>query len=91
MTLNLIDEATSSGSRHAIACDDMEIDVKTFKRWKKDTCDKRRGPLSTPGNKLSDEEVADDPFHTASITGMTLFMNSSKSGTVKALSPCDGL
>jgi putative transposase len=57
-TLQLIDEATTGGSRHAIACEDMEIDVKTFKCWKNDTSDKRKGPLSTPGNKLSDEEVA---------------------------------
>ncbi len=32
--------------------------MKTYKRWKKDTSDKRKGPSSTPGNKLSDEEVA---------------------------------
>jgi putative transposase len=57
-TLQLIDEATTGGSRHAIACEDMEIDVKTFKRWKRDTCDKRKGPLSVPSNKLSEEEVA---------------------------------
>ncbi|MCM2349679.1 MAG: hypothetical protein NDI69_06640 [Bacteriovoracaceae bacterium] len=59
ITLQLIDEATASGSRHAIACDDMEIDVKTFKCWKNDTTDKRKGPLSVPGNKLSDDEVAE--------------------------------
>jgi transposase InsO family protein len=57
--LKLIDEATTSGSRHAIACEDMEIDVKTFKRWRNDSTDKRKGPLSIPGNKLSDEEVAE--------------------------------
>jgi transposase InsO family protein len=54
----LIDEATDSGSRHAIACGDMGIDVKTFKRWKKDTADHRQGPLTAPANKLSEEEVA---------------------------------
>jgi putative transposase len=53
----LIVEAMASGSRHAIACDDMEIDVKTFKRWKKDTTDKRKGPTMAPANKLTDEEI----------------------------------
>ena len=33
--------------------------MKTFKRWKNDTVDRRKGPLSTPGNKLSEEEVAE--------------------------------
>ena len=46
-----------NGSRHAIACDDMEIDVKTFKRWVLDTTDKRKGPVSVPGNKLHIDEV----------------------------------
>jgi len=46
-----------NGSRHAIACDDMEIDVKTFKRWVIDTTDKRKGPVKTPGNKLHLDEV----------------------------------
>jgi putative transposase len=55
--LELINEATASGSRHAIACDDMEINVKTFKRWVIDTEDKRKGPVKTPGNKLQLDEV----------------------------------
>ena len=46
-----------SGSRHAIACDDMEINVKTFKRWVIDVTDKRKGPVKTPGNKLHLDEV----------------------------------
>lgn len=37
----------------------MEIDVKTFKRWKNDLEDKRKGPLSSPSNKLSEDEVAE--------------------------------
>jgi putative transposase len=56
--LELIEEATDSGSRHAIACGDIGIDVKTFKRWKKDTEDYRKGPLTAPANKLSEAEVA---------------------------------
>jgi len=31
--------------------------VKTFKRWKIDTADRRRGPATTPANKLLPEEV----------------------------------
>jgi len=35
----------------------MEIDVKTFKRWKKSIEDKRRGPKTSPANKLSEDEI----------------------------------
>jgi transposase InsO family protein len=56
-TLNLINEAVDNGCRHAIACEDMGIDVKTFKRWRNDTEDKRKGPATTPANKLTQEEV----------------------------------
>ena len=35
----------------------MGIDVKTFKRWKIDLEDKRKGPLTAPTNKLTEEEV----------------------------------
>lgn len=55
--LELINEATDCGCRHAIACEDMGIDVKTFKRWNIDIEDKRKGPVTVPGNKLSQEEV----------------------------------
>lgn len=34
----------------------MGIDVKTFKRWKKDSADHRHGPRTVPANKLSKEE-----------------------------------
>ena len=37
----------------------MGIDVKTFKRWKIEIVDKRRGPLNTPANKLTTEEVSE--------------------------------
>jgi transposase InsO family protein len=53
----LIDESVKNGCRHAIACNDMGIDVKTFKRWENDTEDKRSGPVTTPANKLTQEEV----------------------------------
>lgn len=35
----------------------MDIDIKTFKRWKNNVDDRRKGPLSTPANKLNDEEI----------------------------------
>jgi putative transposase len=54
--LALIIEAVLNGSRHFIACDDMGIDVKTFKRWKIDIQDKRNGPKTEPANKLTVEE-----------------------------------
>lgn len=53
----LLENAIKDGCRHAIACLDLEIDVKTYKRWKIDTEDKRRGPATTPANKLHPEEV----------------------------------
>ncbi len=33
--------------------------MRTIKSWKRDTADNRKGPLSTPGNKLSEDEVAE--------------------------------
>ena len=55
--MEFIEEAIINGSRHAIDCDDMGIDVKTFKRWKMDLEDKRQGPITAPANKLTEEEV----------------------------------
>jgi putative transposase len=58
--IGLIKEACSAGSRLKPACEILEIDIRTFQRWKKecDVKDKRRGPLTAPHNKLSDEERA---------------------------------
>ena len=37
----------------------MELDIRTFQRWRKDGLqDKRRGPITVPGNKLTDAERA---------------------------------
>jgi len=38
-----------------IACSDLEIDFKTYYRWRTDPTDRRRGPHSRPANKLSDD------------------------------------
>lgn len=58
--IGLIHEACSAGSRLKPACETLELDIRTFQRWKKecDVKDKRRGPLTAPRNKLSDEERA---------------------------------
>ena len=53
----MIEEAIVNGSRHDIACNDVGIDVKTFKRWKVDLEDKRKGPLTVPANKLTLLEI----------------------------------
>jgi putative transposase len=54
--LELINEAIVSGVRHFFACDDMGINIKTFKRWSLDIQDKRKGPATEPANKLTVEE-----------------------------------
>lgn len=56
--MQVIGEALINGSRHAIACGDVGIDVKTFKRWRTEIQDKRKGPMTAPGNKLTEEEVS---------------------------------
>jgi transposase InsO family protein len=54
--MNLIDVAGDTGCRIAIACDDIGINIKTYKRWKINISDKRKGPNTAPANKLSSEE-----------------------------------
>ena len=44
------------GCRHFIACNDVGIDIKTYKRWLFDIHDKRKGPIAAPANKLTSEE-----------------------------------
>jgi hypothetical protein len=53
----MIEVAIKTGSRQDIACRDLKIDIKTFKRWKDDPEDKRKGPLTVPANKLTLVEV----------------------------------
>lgn len=49
----LIDNARSAGCRLKVATSDIEIDFKTYLRWKQDCIDKRRGPLRPVTHKLS--------------------------------------
>jgi len=41
----------------AIACGDMGIGMKTLKRWSHSVEDRRKGPNTSPSNKLTKEEV----------------------------------
>lgn len=52
----MIAKAVCNGCRKSLACDDVGIDIKTHKRWCRSLFDQRRGPLTTPANKLSSEE-----------------------------------
>jgi putative transposase len=53
--LDLVNEACSNKCRIKVACDDVGIDLKTHNRWLHDLEDKRKGPLTEPANKLSEE------------------------------------
>lgn len=56
----LIQEACVAGCRKNLACELLELDMRTFQRWQKhgDLADKRRGPITVPANKLTDDERA---------------------------------
>ena len=64
MAIELIDEAVSTGARREKACEVIEIDVRTLRRWKeqqrkgvelKDRC-KESAATREPANKLTAEE-----------------------------------
>lgn len=48
--------AVQTGCRHFIACEDIGISIKTCRRWEQDINDKRKGPITAPANKLTEEE-----------------------------------
>jgi len=54
--LSLLKEAVSTGCRKAVACADLGICEKTPGRWTEHPEDQRRGPKTTPANKLSESE-----------------------------------
>jgi putative transposase len=58
VTLRLIDEAVAAGARLERACELLGLTIRTVQRWRADGGgeDKRRGPASTPHNKLSQRE-----------------------------------
>ena len=53
--VRIILEAAENGCRLKIACADLEISFNTFLSWRDDPVDKRKGPLTAPANKLSQE------------------------------------
>lgn len=55
--MELIKEAIRNRCRTKIACDDLGISVKTFKRWQSNSVDRREGPKTVPINKLTEKEV----------------------------------
>ena len=56
MILDLIDEAVAAGARLAPACASLGLTARTIQRWRDQGQDRRQGPKSEPGNKLSAEE-----------------------------------
>lgn len=58
-TLTLIAEAVANGCRLSSACREIELDPRTVQRWRTQrdgSGDRRKGPHSTPQQKLTDEE-----------------------------------
>lgn len=58
MILGFIDEAVTAGARQSKASKILELNERTLQRWRVEGSgdDRRRGPNSTPGNKLSHQE-----------------------------------
>ncbi len=58
MIINLIDKAVASGSRLKQATDIMGLSTRTIIRWRQlgGGQDQRKGPLTVPANKLSEQE-----------------------------------
>jgi transposase InsO family protein len=64
LVTTLIEEAVSSGSRRAMACEMLDISVRTYQRWARDggasSADGRKGAQrGAPANKLSEDERAE--------------------------------
>ena len=58
MIIDLIDNAVESGARLKKAADIMGLSARTIIRWRQQDGgqDQRKGPSTTPANKLSDQE-----------------------------------
>ena len=58
MIINLIDKAVESGARLKKAADIIGLSARTIIRWRQlgGGQDQRKGPLSAPANKLSEQE-----------------------------------
>jgi putative transposase len=58
-TLLLLDEAVAAGCRLSLACREIDLDPRTVQRWRKQGQggeDRRKGPHSTPQQKLTEAE-----------------------------------
>lgn len=58
MILDLIDDTMAAGARQSEVCEILNLNRRTVQRWRAEGAgeDRRRGPNSVPGNKLSDRE-----------------------------------
>jgi len=54
----LIGEAVSSGARKFMACETLDLEIRTIERWEINLEDGRQGPHNPPSNALSEEERA---------------------------------
>ncbi len=54
----LIGEAVTSGARKFMACETLDLEIRTIERWEINLDDGRHGPLNPPSNALSEEERA---------------------------------
>lgn len=70
MTIELVDEAVASGARREAACEAVGLAARTLERWRGGKLeDERRGPKTTPANKLTAKErelvlkIMNEPAH----------------------------
>jgi putative transposase len=56
MIRQLIDEAVAAGARRKVACELIGLTARTLERWAGHDDDRRHGPNTVPGNKLSEAE-----------------------------------
>jgi putative transposase len=57
VTIDLVAEAVQAGARREVACEALGLSARTVERWQAGaTEDQRRGPVTAPANKLTDEE-----------------------------------
>lgn len=52
----LIKEAVEAGARKFMACETLDLEIRTIERWENSPADGRRGPHSKPSNALTEEE-----------------------------------
>ena len=56
MILDSVEEAVKQGARSEAVCERLGISQRTVQRWQTQPQDARRGPLTTPANKMSEAE-----------------------------------